>query len=675
MKTFIQQFWSGIALLLMLTLTGCAPVPADQQNNTNDNVVTQQSSLRMMNVGDRNTTLTFKVDGEAQGDVTYGRASGYLKLSPGSHTVTVFEKGQANPVMDTTVTVEPETQHTWFVFRSNGSYRGSFTTDKPAALKSENVAMVRVVMASSTNAAFDIYQNSGDMTKVTGRTQKFANLTYRDISGYAKFPVGTATLQLTEAGKTDVVATLTTEPLKNQRQYTIVLEGQVNSTADKTLQARIFTDNNEGTLNAVVNATIVDDIKNAPKPMAYLRVSNFTTTLKDNVEVRLDGNVFIDTVAQGQTSGFVKVEAGTHKVAVQNKSTGQVLLEKSITLAQNDKQDMFVSEASGELEVLTGLLQMHATPDKSRLRIVNQVKGATSLTADLERNSILNLFGDIKANAVTSYREVNAGSIPMTFSAVGSATYTADFAPMTLNANKTYTLVLSGDWTGRAKGDLKAYVLADDGEGDIQQTLTMTERSRVTPMLLTMAMQNQGRIQVFVDNERRTDLTAQQPARMETFTEGRHTLMLKKASDGSILWEGEFDVTSRMPHTMVLYERGNTLKAWSFVNKDEETTQPDKASLRVLQVSSLSSALQIQLKDGTQWFEGLQPETSTGFQTVAAGSWNLSLRMLGQNLLPALAEIDVELMAQQRYTLLIADKLEAKGTNVQAVKFMLVPHP
>lgn len=215
MKRSMLLVAAFLALALTLTLTSTLtsaiqPAQALQQ---------AQTRLRAVHASPDAPAVDVAVDGTvAFPGLSFPSVASYINSTPGRHSVRVFPAGdqQAAPLLDTTVNLTPNTDHTLVVV-------GRSTALEPLLLRDDNSttppgqARLRLVHASPDAPPVDV--------AIAGGPVLFSDVAYKEVGDYVTRTAGTVSLEVREAGTNNVLLPLPDLPLNNCSVYTLFLMG------------------------------------------------------------------------------------------------------------------------------------------------------------------------------------------------------------------------------------------------------------------------------------------------------------------------------------------------------------------------------------------------------------------------------------------------------------------
>ena len=642
-----------IALISLFWMTGCANPEIDTQTN--------KSSLRVMHMGEKNSQLRIEINGDTRTQLPYGKSSGYIQLTPGTYTIKAYANGEAVASLTQVIDVKEQEKSSWIVFRGENSLQATLANDIQGEVDKDNTKL-RVVMATRAKSDVDVYRSEDKDSTL------FANLTYKDISTYEDILSGKRTLTLVQDGQYKVEATIETPILEKGKAYTLILDGQLQETDNANIKASLFQDEGDGRLEATIKAEVDISVQIGAK--ASLRVSHMASAITEPIELQVDGTVKADINAD-TTTGFLDIATGQHTVALRNRVTGQLLATKEMDLKKDQKYDLFVVNSKTGAELLTNVQTETPNKEKPKLRILQTVKGTESFQVR-SSDALFASFGVAKNNTMTAYQTLNPNTFTLNFVAEGKAAFTAIFDAMTLEKNKLYTIVLRGDWRGESKKDLQVYLFEDDDKGVLKRILTMNEKSRIVPTLMTFHSEAMTNAKLLIDGKVETTFDKTSGAIIKALARGTHEITLTNEARTETLAKTTLQLTSRKAHSVFIAETLSGFQLKTIEDSPKPPAQEDEALIRVVNLSSLGSILNVKTERGLKFVQSLGQSASSGFKAVISGAWKLNL--FATDIIPGdiLATINAELQAKQTYTLLIEDGANSQANLKQHVDFRLI---
>lgn len=191
----------GVSLLsAVLTSTGCG---SSNANVRLVNAMTGTSSIDMLL--DNKSTIS---------GISYGTASGYVKVAGGSHNLIVEITGNSSPLINQTSSLSGDTT----VVATNSS--AVVLTDDNSAPSSGNIK-IRVINASPSLGSVDVYVVASG-SSISGINPTFSNLAYQSSSGYQALAAGSYQVIFTPVGQQFAELTTNTQSFSASQIRTVV---------------------------------------------------------------------------------------------------------------------------------------------------------------------------------------------------------------------------------------------------------------------------------------------------------------------------------------------------------------------------------------------------------------------------------------------------------------------
>ena len=191
----------GVSLLsAVLTSTGCG---------------TSNANVRLVNAMTGTSSIDMLLDNKSTiSGISYGTASGYVKVGGGSHNLIVEVTGNSSPLINQTSSLSGDTT----VVATNSS--AMVLTDDNSAPSSGNIK-IRVINASPSLGSVDVYVVASG-TSISGINPTFSNLAYQSSSGYQTVAAGSYQVIFTPVGQQFAELTTNTQSFSASQIRTVV---------------------------------------------------------------------------------------------------------------------------------------------------------------------------------------------------------------------------------------------------------------------------------------------------------------------------------------------------------------------------------------------------------------------------------------------------------------------
>jgi hypothetical protein len=171
------------------------------------------------------------IDGERSiENVAFGDIGDYADLSPGGHDVALSATGDDDPVFETSVELDPDTDYTVLATGTMDDLDATILVDESGHVPSDTTH-VRFVHCSPDAPAVDV--------RVAGGSTLFAGVGFRRASDYLPVDAGSYDLEVVPSGSDDVALSLPDVRFRGGRAVSAVATGTVG---DGSLSATIVED-------------------------------------------------------------------------------------------------------------------------------------------------------------------------------------------------------------------------------------------------------------------------------------------------------------------------------------------------------------------------------------------------------------------------------------------------
>lgn len=157
----------------------------------------------------------------------------YADIDSGPHQIKVMPHGETNPVLESTIDAESETDYTVLAIGTLSDLQPMVLSEDPGSIATGN-AKVRCVHASPDAPSVDIMTEEGQTL--------FHDLGFREAGNYTEVEAGTWSLNIKPSGSDETVLNIDNLELEDQSAYTAVAVGEV---ADQSLDVMIAEDRHQ----------------------------------------------------------------------------------------------------------------------------------------------------------------------------------------------------------------------------------------------------------------------------------------------------------------------------------------------------------------------------------------------------------------------------------------------
>ena len=216
--------------LVAVLLTSCL-----KNDNNEDVVMTPAALISVVNASPGSQPLDFYLDqnkANAQ-TISYGSGLDYLRAYTGKRTMAFRLAGTQQVVKSDTATLQADKFYTLYL--TNVSTAPEFLLLRDSITRPiNNMAAIRLVNVSASAPAVDLVIKNGAVLAT--------NKGYKAYSPFVAIQGGnTHTLEIRQAGTTNVLATVNDVQLRSNSVYTVWLQGVIAATDDSKLTAKVQT--------------------------------------------------------------------------------------------------------------------------------------------------------------------------------------------------------------------------------------------------------------------------------------------------------------------------------------------------------------------------------------------------------------------------------------------------
>jgi hypothetical protein len=157
-----------------------------------------------------------------------------------------------------------------------------------------------------------------------------------------------------------------------------------------------------------------------------------------------------------EKSEYLEVYSGTRRLTVTNGGTTDIIADGNVGFSASQYYSVFLGPKSEtEPNLVAGVIAVDnltlPTSGKAKIRFVNLTPGALKMDVHIKGQTSLadTLFGNKAAASVSAFKEIDPSVTALEIREAGKSEVKLE-VPVTLQANKIYTLSTSGLWAGTA---------------------------------------------------------------------------------------------------------------------------------------------------------------------------------------------------------------------------------
>lgn len=194
--------------------------------------------IRLVQASPNAPALDFVLDGTTQAsDMLYGNASAYVTVKAGSRRVQAIPVNSTSAIFDSSVSVGDSDNKTVLLTGSSPSLQSVVLTDGGTTTTTTGQTFVRVVNASASMGAADVYLVPAG-TGITGVTPVATSLAFDQSGGYQTVATGGYEVLMTSPGTHNIL--LDTGPINSvttsQNWTVVILDGKSGGFSFTVLQ-------------------------------------------------------------------------------------------------------------------------------------------------------------------------------------------------------------------------------------------------------------------------------------------------------------------------------------------------------------------------------------------------------------------------------------------------------
>jgi len=186
------------------------------------------------------------------------------------------------------------------------------------------------------------------------------------------------------------------------------------------------------------------------------------------VDVRVDGDVVIEDLEFGESSGFASLLSGTYDFGVTpaNLATPVVIALNGLTLFPGEEITLFAMNELASIQPIFAVDSRYTLGGKARVRFVHASPDAPAVDIRVGDGTGPQVFSDAGFTDVSEYVEVDPGSYVFVVTAAGDTSPVVTYQAAELEAETVYTVVALGTLDSEDDADFIVRVYIDNDDGD-----------------------------------------------------------------------------------------------------------------------------------------------------------------------------------------------------------------
>lgn len=607
--------WLPTALAVLVSLTACS----DDDKSTATGPATTFANLRVIHASFDAPAMDILIDNAVGiNALTYGEASGYVKVSAGNRNIKVVPDGAATPVaLETVIAVTAGSDFT--VVAMDRLDAMTAVIDDDARSPVTDKAKVRFVHAVTDVPTIDIKLNSGSGPSL------FTGQTFGGISAYQQLDGGAYTFALTDNGSPIELGLFNPFTFQNGMVYTVVALGTLDPVDPYPLIVRVFVDNGAG-----------DQYVDLGRQTQFAGVRVIHTSYDaPAVDVLVDDAMpaAIPNLAYGGCSGYAELESGFRNIKVVGAGTaGPAVIDVNLTLAANTDYTVLAVDAFSQITAISSADSRTPDPTMAKIRFVHASPDAPAIDVKRTSGSGTVVFGNAAFPSIGAYSTMSAGAYALVITETGSATTLAEFQPVTVSSGAVYSLVAYGTLDPTDAYPFGVRMFDDTGEGDQYVDLTPYPAT----LRVIHASYDGPSVDVVLDDSLPPAIANLAYSASSGYTglePGlRNVKVVPAGSAGAAMIDMDMMLSPRTDYTVFAIDDWSMLTA--VVETDARTPDLAQARLRFAHVAPDASALDLKLSfgNGPTLFGNRSFGSVTAYSGLAAGDYQFVLTAAGDNL-------------------------------------------
>ena len=168
---------------------------------------------------------------------------------------------------------------------------------------------------------------------------------------------------------------------------------------------------------------------------------------ESSLDVLVDSNTVSNHIAYGTSTGYQKVQTGSHQVAIEPSGSSTTLLQQSINFASGSDTTIISFNFSSSISNLV-LNDNNSAPASGdfKIRIVNASPGLGPadvyiIDPSTDLNTVSPTLSNLAFGSIASYQSLTAGSYKVVLTPVGQKFAAIDTGALTLSGGQVRTFV------------------------------------------------------------------------------------------------------------------------------------------------------------------------------------------------------------------------------------------
>ncbi|MGH1363251.1 MAG: DUF4397 domain-containing protein [Calditrichia bacterium] len=243
----LKAVWS-VALGLLMLVAACSD---SSEPTTSTPTIPDTLKVRAMHLSYDAPAVDVFLGGSSTAtfnSLTYGNATEYVQVDPGTLNVKMNQAGTSTTVIDFDAPLTDERLYTFYAIDALANLDGVFTVDERANTDTTaSIAKIRLIHAVPDAPRIDFDGSFVDNNGVQRMETIALDLAFKQASFYASVDADTFSLVIRPAGDSTIVVAFEPVVLEDDAAYSVVAQGTLVDTTDAfPFEANMFIDSGNG---------------------------------------------------------------------------------------------------------------------------------------------------------------------------------------------------------------------------------------------------------------------------------------------------------------------------------------------------------------------------------------------------------------------------------------------
>jgi len=386
------------------------------------------------------------------------------------------------------------------------------------------------------------------------------------------------------------------------------------------------------------------------------------------VDVWVDGEVAINNLIYGASSGYAEIPAGMRNIQVTPAGqTTPVVIDADLNIEDSNEYTITAVNTLSNISALVAADNREQNFSKARIRFLHASPDAPSVDITLNSGSGPAVFSNVSFNEVTDYVEMDGLAHTFVVTPTGSEIEVFVFEPHTIGEGIVYTMVAMGSLDVTDVYPFGVRVFTDNDPGNVFVHLAPATAS----VMVTHASPDAPGVDLLVDGIMVNSQALNFPDNTGylTVNAGTRNFMVNASGTSFTVIDETMTIGAGMNYSVFAVDELNNIRA--LVLQDNlNAPAAGKAHVRFAHLSPDAPAVDITLTDGTVIFGNVAFGEHVDFTPLDAGMYDLEVRVAGTNTV-ALELPGISLMNGAIYTVFAKGFLNGEGSQALGAEIIV----